>query len=158
MELIKARQEHFSIVKNIVNNTINHIYPNYYPEGAVEFFLSHHSDENIKNAIERKEVYLLLEKNNFIGTGSIKENEICRLFVLPQYQGQGYGTKIMDTLEKLLFESFDEVKLDASFPAYDMYIKRGYIPTAYNKILTEKGHYLCYHVMKYICKKEKEPT
>lgn len=38
MGLIKARHEHFSIVKNIVSNTINNIYPNYYPEGAVEFF------------------------------------------------------------------------------------------------------------------------
>lgn len=71
MELIKATQDDFRVVKNIVHNTIKDIYPNYYPKGAVEFFLSHHSDENIKNAIEEKEIYLLLEKNNFIGTGSI---------------------------------------------------------------------------------------
>ena len=157
MELIKATQDDFRVVKNIVHNTIKDIYPNYYPKGAVEFFLSHHSDENIKNAIEEKEIYLLLEKNNFIGTGSIKENEICRLFVLPEYQGKGYGTKIMDALEEILFESFNEIKLAASFPAYDMYIKRGYAPSVYNKILTEKGHYLCYHEMIYICNKEKQP-
>ena len=42
MELIKARQEHYSIIKNIVHNTINNIYPKYYPKGVVEFFLSHH--------------------------------------------------------------------------------------------------------------------
>ncbi|PRR82037.1 GNAT family N-acetyltransferase [Clostridium vincentii] len=153
MELIKATQKHFNIVKDIVCNTINDIYPNYYPKGAVDFFLTHHSDENIKNAIQKNEIYLLLEGNNFVGTGSVKENEVCRLFVLPQYQGKGYGHKIMDILENLLFKSFDEVTLAASFPAYNMYIKRGYFPIDYHKILTENGDYLCYHVMKRIRQK-----
>lgn len=26
-----------------------------------------------------------------VGTGSIRGNEICRLFILPEYQGKGYG-------------------------------------------------------------------
>lgn len=153
MDLIKATQEHLDITRDIIHNAINYIYPNYYPKGAVDFFLAHHSDEKVKNAIDRNEIYLFLQGNDFVGTGSVKENEICRLFVLPQYQGQGYGTKIMDILEKLLFKSFDEVKLDASFPAYNMYIKRGYVPTEFHKILTENGHYLCYHVMKRIREK-----
>lgn len=150
MELIKATLVEFDIVKNIVHQTIKEIYPNYYPKGTVDFFLNHHSDENIKSAIERKEVYLLLNGNTFVGTGSVRENELCRLFVLPQYQGQGYGTEIMDLLEGFLLQIFDKLKLDASLPAYNIYIKRGYIPIEFHKILTKNGNYLCYHLMELI--------
>jgi len=149
MKLINATQNNFGSVKDIVHFTINHDYPKYYPQGAVDFFIEHHSDENIKDAIGKKEVYLLTNENIFVGTASVKGNEICRLFVLPQYQGRGYGTYIMNDLEDLLFRSFDEITLDASMPAYTMYIHRGYIPISHEKILTGKGHYLCYHKMSY---------
>ncbi len=148
MTLTKAGTEHFDIVKNIVRTTIESIYPNYYPSGAVDFFLQHHSDNNIKEAIKRNSVFLLDENKIFVGTGSIYGNEINRLFVLPQYQRKGYGTIIMDELEKKIFEKYSEAILDASFPAYDMYINRGYLPVKYHKIETENGHFLCYHVMK----------
>lgn len=48
MSTIKATTSDFEIVKHITIETINSIYPHYYPCGAVDFFLNHHNDKNIK--------------------------------------------------------------------------------------------------------------
>lgn len=99
MNIIKATSADFSEVKNIVHTTIKTIYPHYYPKGVVDFFLNHHSDANIQKAIETETVLLLVVDGIIVGTGSTKENEIARLFVLPQFQGLGYGTLLMNELE-----------------------------------------------------------
>lgn len=148
MELIRASKDHFSIVEEIVKSTIITVYPNYYPQGAVDFFLDHHSNIAVQKAIIDEKVYLIKTDNDFVGTGSIDKNEIKRLFILPKYQGKGYGTSIMNKLEKDVFDSYSEIYIDASLPAHDMYIYRGYIPVEYHKIKTENGHYLCYYSMK----------
>ena len=37
-----------------------HIWRNYYPKGAVDFFLAHHSEDNIMKDIERNRVFFAL--------------------------------------------------------------------------------------------------
>ena len=69
-------------------------------------------------------------------------------FVLPEFQAKGYGSRLMDLLEDRVFQKNQEVQIDASFPAESMYIKRGYRITSYEKIRTENGDFLCYHIMK----------
>jgi len=145
--MITATKEHYSVVKEMISYTINSIYTNYYPAGAVDYFLNHHSDNNIMNAINREEIYLFKSENNFVGTGSVSENEISRLFVLPQYHRKGYGTEIMDKLENIIYKTFDKSVLSASLPALEMYLKRGYKLVEYHKILTQNSHYLCYWSM-----------
>ena len=51
-------------------------------------------------------------------------------------------------MEDRVFQKNQEVQIDASFPAESMYIKRGYRITSYEKIRTENGDFLCYHIMK----------
>ncbi len=148
MTIKKSKLIDFIIIKDIVQTNINKVYPKYYPSGAVDFFLKHHSDENIKKSIEDDEVYLLSENNTIIGTGTINENEIDRLFILPEFQGKGFGTKALDYFEHEIFKKYDNVTLSASFPAFEIYQKRGYVPFEYNKILTDNGDYLCFFNMR----------
>ena len=82
-----------------------------------------------------------------VGTGSIRGNEICRLFILPEHQAKGYGNRLMDFLEDMVFRKYQAVHIDASFPAESMYLKRGYRIKTYEKIETGGGDYLCYHTM-----------
>ncbi len=134
-------------IKDIVYQTIEEIYPHYYPEGAVAFFLSHHNENNIIEDIKQQNVYVLEESHECIGTVTIKGNGICRLFVLPGYQGKGYGRALLDFAEKEIFAREDSVQIDASFPAKGIYLKRGYRETEYHSIETGNGDFLCYDVM-----------
>lgn len=67
--------------------------------------------------------------------------------VRAEYQTKGYGSRLMDLLEDLVFRQYQTVHVDASFPEESMYLKRGYQIKTYEKIETEGGDYLCYHTM-----------
>ena len=146
--ILKAEEKHLNIVSKITQQTINEIYPHYYPIGAVEFFKAHHKDSNILADIQEGIVYLLKDNGDFVGTVTIKKNEICRLFVLPKFQHKGYCKKLIDYAESEILKNYEEIILDASMPGKKIYKMRGYKETGYNQIITESGDVLCYDVMK----------
>ena len=148
MSIIQAVLSDFNTVKKISESTISEIYPHYYPKGAVEFFLSHHSNSNICNDIKLRQVYLCFDtEQNAVGTITIKNNEICRFFVLPLYQKKGYGAEMLDYAEKLISNKFSNIVVVASLPAKNLYLKREYKSIEYNIIPTDDNDFLCYDVM-----------
>ena len=42
---------------------------------------------------------MLVDNGQLVGTGSYNENHIIRVYVSPKFQGKGYGSFIMQTLE-----------------------------------------------------------
>lgn len=148
MSIRKAFPSDLDIVKEISEATISEIYPKYYPKGAVDFFLAHHNQNNILNDIKNGCVYLFFDKSGVaVATVTVKSNEICRLFVLPGHQSSGLGTKMLDFAEKLIAAHYSKIRLDASLPAKQIYLKRGYKDVEFNTIQTENNDFLCYDVM-----------
>ena len=124
MSIELAQKSDFYVVKEITHTTINEIYPHYYPTGAVDFFISHHNDENVENDILNECVFLCYDAgHNAVGTVTVKKNEICRLFVLPQYQGKGYGKELLEFAEAEIAERYQEIVLAASLSAKSIYKK-----------------------------------
>nr|WP_297707163.1 GNAT family N-acetyltransferase [uncultured Butyrivibrio sp.] len=148
MAVIRAAKEtDFDSVKDITQTTIWSVYPKYYPSGAVQFFSNHHSDDRIRADIVAGIVFLIEVDGTAIGTVTVADNEINRLFVLPDFQRKGYGRELMDFAEEIIRKKHDHIILDASLPAKQIYLKRGYVTAKYNMIETENGDYLCYDVM-----------
>ena len=145
----------FQKVKEITHTTIKTVYPRYYPAGTVQFFLNHHSDENILSDIKEEKVYLLISDNEPAGTVTLSGNEIDRLFVLPGYQKKGYGTKLIDFAEETIGKEYDIIMLDASLVPKKMYLKRGFETVKYDTLETPGGDYICYDSMKKILKTER---
>ena len=148
MNLRKAIAEDLQLVKNITHTTILAIYPGYYPAGAVTFCLKYHSDEHIAEDIEAGRVYLLEDGGLTVATITLKENEICRLFVLPEHEHKGYGKYLLNFAEETLFKDYEEVRLDASYPAKAMYYRHGYYVWKYDVFPVDYGHNMCYDIMK----------
>lgn len=134
-------------ITELVRETIKAVYPKYYPAGAVEFFLAHHKPEKIVSDIEAGKVYVTERDGVIVGTVTIDGNGIERLFVEPSKQGNGYGGKLIDFAENMIFGYSETVRLDSSLPAKSIYIKRGYKEKEYCKILTDNGDYLCFDIM-----------
>ena len=58
MNIRIAEKPDFLTVKTITQTTIQSVYPQYYPAGAVRFFAEHHSDDRIMKDILAGKVYL----------------------------------------------------------------------------------------------------
>ena len=118
MEYFKASEDHAEQIYNLVQNTITVVYPRYYPEAVVDFFCSLHNRTNI-----------------------------TRVFVAPEFQGQGYGRRIMENLEREIAREYPSICLDASLPAAHFYESRGYKTVRHGKTEVENNAILVYEVM-----------
>lgn len=147
MEIRKAESGNLETVTAIVQQTIQQIYPKYYPHGVVRFFSELHQAEKIMEDIEKDCVWMLYADGQIVGTGTLKENHITRVFVLPEYQGKGYGSRIMEALEKLAAEKYHKVCLDASLPAASFYAARGYRTVTHGTVAVEQEQVLIYEIM-----------
>ena len=144
MDIVKADICDAGLVKQLSHETIESVYPHYYPRGAVDFFLAHHSMDHIIKDIEEGNVWLINFEGKAVGTVTLNGNEINRLFVLPQCQGKGFGRELMLFAEKTIFSRYDTAELSASLPAKTMYLKNGYKFSEYHIIDCENGDKLCF--------------
>ncbi len=126
MEFMLAKEQDIESIYELVQQTIRTVYPKYYLKEIVDMFCEYHNRENIKKDIEAGNVYMLLEGDKLIGTGTKNGNHITRVYVLPQHQKKGYGTFIMKQLENRIKEQYDCANIDASLPACILYSHLGY--------------------------------
>lgn len=147
MEYKKATLQESESIYKLVQDTIKIVYPKYYPKEVVDFFCEHHSLENILRDIENGVVGVLIDNDRMVGTGCYQDNHITRVYVLPEFQGRGYGTFIMEQLEDNIAVEYDTVFLDASLPASHLYEKRGYQTIRHDRWNVENGVVLVYEIM-----------
>ena len=65
--------------------------------------------DKIVSDISNGNVYLLNVDGKTVGTVTVAENHICRLFVLPECQHQGFGKALMDFAEETLLMYYTPV-------------------------------------------------
>lgn len=147
MEYIRAEEKDTEQILSIVQDTIQRIYPNYYPQEIVEFFCQLHCRERILEDIKSGLVGVLRNDGIMVGTGCRKDNHITRVYVTPEYQGKGYGSYIMQCLENEIRQQYDTAYLDASLPASHLYETRGYQTVGHKRYAVENGKILVYEVM-----------
>lgn len=147
LEYRKAAIEDTEQIWELVQDTIQTVYPKYYPKEVTGFFCGLHNRENIMNDIEKGCVYILLADGVLAGTGSCMEAHITRVYVPPRLQGKGYGTYIMQCLEKEVAARYHTVNLDASAPAGILYEHLGYKTVKHEKLQLENGVFLVYEIM-----------
>jgi GNAT superfamily N-acetyltransferase len=148
MLYIQATEKHTEQVVGLVQETIKTVYPKYYPKEVVDFFCAHHSGEQIKADIMSGNAWVLFRDDQLAGTGCHADNHITRVYVLPAFQGKGYGSYIMRQLEDEIGKSYNEAILDASLPAVRLYEKLGYKTVRREKMFVENDAVLVYEVMK----------
>lgn len=147
MEYVRATERDLEQIAKVVKDTIQEIYPKYYPKEVVDFFCELHCEANIFEDIKSGFVGIFRDDNQIVGTGCCKENHITRVYVKTECQGKGCGSYIMQCLENQISLKYDTVYLDASLPASHFYEKRGYQTIKHEKWNVENGKVLVYEVM-----------
>ena len=148
LEIRKARLEQTDVISEIVSKTIKEVYSKYYSDEVVDFFLELHNRDNIHNDILKDNTYVIGCGDAILGTGTMNQNTISRVYVTPNHQHEGIGTNLMDYLEKEIIKNYSHVNIDASLPAAEFYRKRGYEFLGQEEYSVANGKLLSYSIMR----------
>lgn len=130
-------------LKALVQKTITTCYPGHYGPEAIRFFVSYHVEEAILRDAETGCTIVLDKAGRLLGTGTLVDDEIKRVFVAPAFQQQGLGRRILQHLEELAArQGAKTVTLDASLPSRTFYDRLGYVATEAASLPVENGRRL----------------
>ena len=144
----KATPDDAQRVCYIIRHTKDVIYPDYYTQVVVEYIDRYYTFEIIKSDIEQGRTRVLVKEGEIIATSSRVDNHIMRVYVLLEYQGQGFGGMMMDELEEEIFAVFDDCVLEASMPACIFYENRGYKTVKHVKEDIGNGKCMIHEIMR----------
>jgi N-acetylglutamate synthase-like GNAT family acetyltransferase len=152
----RFRRSDLPSVKELIDNTIDICYPADpsaplragYPKEAIQYFKQYHCDENILKGSAKGWTIVLENNTRVIGTGTIINNHIMRVFVNPKFQKRGLGKLIMNKLEdKAISSGARKVNLDASLPSKTFYDSLGYKTCEKTYVKLENNKKLHYYKM-----------
>ena len=107
-------------------------------------FIEKHDLTYMKNFLNNKikelyDIYIYYADKNPVGIVGINpdDEEICLLYILPEEQGKGFGTKLLDHALSFCKNPYITV-LDTNTKAIDFYTKRGFFPAENQKENSEE--------------------
>ena len=107
MNIRRFEEQDAKAVSELIRKTIRISNPKDYPVDLMEQLIETESPEHVLERASWTHFYVAEEQDNIIGCGAIgpywgreDESSLFTIFVLPEYQGNGIGRAIIDTLEK----------------------------------------------------------
>lgn len=112
---------------NLIRKTLSEENSKFYPKPVIKFMVGEFTPKFLVELSKEREFFVAIEKSNIIGTITLIKDYIGTVFVNPDYQGKGIGTKLMETIENLAKErKIEKLRLNSSINAVDFYEKLGY--------------------------------
>ncbi|MCK4486491.1 MAG: GNAT family N-acetyltransferase [Desulfobacterales bacterium] len=145
----KFTEADLDAVRDLVYGTIDACYVDVYPEEALHFFKDFHAPEKILRDANKGFTLVLEQRDRIIGTGTIIDDHVYRVFVTPGLHKRGYGKLIMSKLEeKACSDGFNAVMLDSSLVSKRFYDDLEYETVREAFIEVSNGKRLDYYEMK----------
>jgi GNAT superfamily N-acetyltransferase len=114
-------------VRVLICRTIRISYQRAYSPQAIAFFEDYHSLDNIRRDARQGTTLVAFMEKAIVGTGTLLDGEIKRVFVDPEHQGRGVGRELMMSLiAEARTQGLRSVSLDASLVSRGMYEHLGF--------------------------------
>ncbi len=117
-------------IEKLIGKTIDISFLGYYSKEAREFLKKRvHSARHIKRHAKEGFTCILEDVDkSLIGTGTLINDIITRVYIYPGYQNRGYGKSVMQYLERMAFRNeIRTISLHAMLPALSFYVSLGYV-------------------------------
>ena len=134
MEIRKLQEKDAEEVSALIATTLRTTNRKDYSSEFIENEVQALQPQTILRRASRTHFYVFCEDGKIVGCGAIgpfwgkiDESSLFTIFVLPAYQGQGIGRKIIQTLEEdEYFLRAKRIEIPASITATPFYRKMGY--------------------------------
>ena len=127
IEIRKFKDEDALEASDLIRKTLSEENSKFYPNSVIEYMCNEFSPKFLIELSKEREFFVAIENSKIIGTITIIDNYIGTVFVNPDYQSKGIGTKLMETIENLAKErKIEKLRLQSSTNAVDFYEKLGY--------------------------------
>jgi GNAT superfamily N-acetyltransferase len=135
-------------ILSLVHRTVDGSYARAYSDEARAFFKAYHDRASVLGDAEEGTVLVVVKAGIIVGTGTLRGNEVRRVFVDPTEQGKGIGRALMEELLAAARRAgLDRVVLDSSTVSKRFYERLGFTVTGDGRIDLEAGGRLDYQVM-----------
>ena len=128
IQVRQAEEEDLPSIYRLVQSVVAISYNGVYPAEAIEAFQNHHSEEQIR--IDATDGYTIVAQYNdeIVGTGTLYETSIRRVYISPRHQRKGIGRLIVHELEKkALTEKLTTLDLGASLVSRQFWESLGFV-------------------------------
>lgn len=135
-------------VWELVQRTIGISYqPDYSPE-AIRFFQDYHPREKILDDAANGRIIVAEQQGKIVGTGTLRDAHIRRVFIDPESQGQGTGSIIAAELEtQAISNGWKTVDLSAALGSRRFWESRGFYISEENFTPVEDNLVIHYFTM-----------
>ena len=148
MIIRRVEDKDFEKLHNMIAKTCRESFKVYYPQPFIEKTIESLSVEKLKQRASWTHFYVIEKDDKIIGCGAIgsywgseTESSLFTIFVDPDLQGQGYGRKIIETLENdEYFKRATRIEIPAGIVAIPFYKKMGYTHKN-DELIYEDGHF-----------------
>jgi N-acetylglutamate synthase-like GNAT family acetyltransferase len=114
-------------VYKLVQTTIKISYADVYPPEAIDYFVHHHSKDNILKDMERGYIVVAEANGRLMGTGTLIGSSVRRVFINPPDQGKGSGNLIVKALEQQAKSSgVNKLELSSSLKSREFWESNGF--------------------------------
>lgn len=134
MKIELVKEEELEEVHELIVYTIKKSFPAFYPPNSVNIVVEEFNLNKIKDRASWTHFYVAKIENKIVTCGAIgpywgskEESSLFNIFVHPDYQKQGIGKKIVQTLEQdEYFLRAKRIEIPASMVGIPFYKKLGY--------------------------------
>lgn len=132
----------------LVQHTIGVSYrPDYSPE-AIRFFQEYHPREKILDDAANGTILVAEHEQEIVGTGTIRDAHIRRVFIYPSHQGQGIGSLIASELEAhVVRKGWKTIDLSSAIGSRTFWELRGFYVSQEHFTTVESNLVIHYYTM-----------
>ena len=99
IQIREFSREDLDTVVSLIHHVVDVSYRDVYPAGALNLYKEFHSRDNILNDAENGYCVVAENGGRIVGTGTLLDDGIRRVYIDPSYQKSGIGKRIYRELE-----------------------------------------------------------
>jgi len=148
IQIREFKEDDLEAVHKLVIKVVDTCYQGVYPAGALVLYKNFHCRENILN--DTRSGYCVVAENSgeIVGTGTLLNDWVRRVYVDPDYQKAGIGGMIYQSLEKRALEiQVPHLRLSASLIAREFWESQNFVFMREENIPTPNDEKLSFYLM-----------